>query len=56
MVRLFFYNTSLKNIFGYSINEIKGKHVSMLMPERFKLKFIEKLERFKLQEVMCKKK
>jgi PAS domain S-box-containing protein len=41
------FNNSLKNIFGYSIDEIKGKHVTMLMPERFKLKFIEKLDRFK---------
>ena len=45
--KIVLFNTSLKNIFGYSIDEIKGKHVTMLMPERFKLKFIEKLDRFK---------
>ena len=41
------FNPSLKNIFGYSIDEIKGKHVSMLMPDRYKRKFIDKLDRFK---------
>ena len=45
--KIVLFNTSLKNIFGYSIDEIKGKQVTMLMPERFKLKFIQKLERFK---------
>jgi PAS domain S-box-containing protein len=45
--KIVFFNNSLKNIFGYSIDEIKGKQVTMLMPERFKMKFIEKLERFK---------
>jgi PAS domain S-box-containing protein len=41
------FNPSLKNIFGYSIDEIKGKHVTMLMPDRYKQKFIDKLERFR---------
>ena len=45
--KIVLFNPSLKNIFGYSIDEIKGKHVTMLMPERYKQKFIDILERFK---------
>ena len=45
--RIVLFNPSLKNIFGYSIDEIKGKHVTMLMPDRYKQKFIDKLDRFK---------
>ena len=41
------FNPSLKNIFGYTIDEIKGKHVTMLMPDRYKEHFITKLEKFK---------
>jgi len=46
--KIVLFNPNLKNIFGYSIDEIKGKHVTMLMPDRYKQKFIDKLERFKL--------
>jgi PAS domain S-box-containing protein len=45
--KIVLFNPSLKNIFGYSIDEIKGKHVTMLMPDRYKQKFTDKLERFK---------
>ena len=45
--KIVLFNPSLKNIFGYSIDEIKGKHVTMLMPDRYKQKFIDKLDRFK---------
>ena len=45
--KIVLFNPSLKNIFGYSIDEIKGKHVTLLMPERYKQKFIDNLERFK---------
>ena len=41
------FNPSLKNIFGYEIDEIKGKHVSMLMPNRYRKGFMDKLEKFK---------
>ena len=34
-------------MFGYGIDEIKGKHVTILMPERYKKQFINKLEKFK---------
>ena len=34
-------------LFNYNIDEIKGKHVTMLMPDRYKQKFIDKLDRFK---------
>jgi PAS domain S-box-containing protein len=45
--RIVLFNPSLKNIFGYGIDEIKGKHVTMLMPDRYKKDFITKLEQFK---------
>jgi PAS domain S-box-containing protein len=45
--KIVLFNPSLKNIFGYSIDEINGKHVTMLMPDRYKQKFTDKLERFK---------
>ena len=41
------FNQSLKNIFGYDIDEIKGKHVTMLMPDRYRKDFTDKLETFK---------
>jgi len=46
--KIVLFNPSLKNIFGYEIDEIKGKHVTMLMPERYKKNFINKLDKFKL--------
>jgi PAS domain S-box-containing protein len=45
--KIVLFNPSLKNIFGYHIDEIKGKHVTMLMPDRYKQRFIDKLEKFK---------
>jgi PAS domain S-box-containing protein len=45
--KIVIFNSSLKNIFGYEIEEIKGKHVTMLMPDRFKQNFLDKLEMFK---------
>ena len=45
--KIILFNPSLENMFGYSIDEIKGKHVTMLMPNRYKQKFIDKLDRFK---------
>jgi len=45
--KIVLFNSSLKNIFGYGIDEIKGKEVTMLMPTRYKKNFRDKLERFK---------
>ena len=39
-------NPSLKRIFGYDIDEIKGQNVTMLMPERYKKDFETKLQNF----------
>ncbi|UTB33488.1 MAG: PAS domain S-box protein [Methanobacterium sp. ERen5] len=39
-------NPSLKRIFGYDLDEIKGQNVTMLMPERFKKDFETKLQNF----------
>ena len=44
--KIVLFNHSLKNIFGYDNDEIEGKHVTMLMPDRYKQKFIEKLDKF----------
>ena len=41
------FNPSLKNIFGYTIDEIKGKPVTMLMPDRYRKDFMDNLEKFK---------
>ncbi len=40
------FNSSLKRIFGYDLDEIKGRHVTMLMPDRYKNDFTRKLEKF----------
>ena len=34
--KIVLFNPSLKNIFGYDIDEIKSKHVTMLMQDKFK--------------------
>lgn len=39
-------NPSLKRIFGYNIDEIKGHNVTMLMPGRYKKDFEMKLQHF----------
>jgi len=39
-------NSSLKRIFGYSLDEIKGQNVTILMPERYKKDFENKLQKF----------
>ena len=44
--KIVLFNHSLKNIFGYDNDEIEGKHVTMLMPDRYKQKFIDKLDKF----------
>jgi len=45
--KIILFNPSLENMFGYSIDEIKGKHATILMPDRYKKQFIDKLDRFK---------
>ena len=44
--KIVLFNYSLKNIFGYETDEIEGKHVTMLMHDRHKQKFIDKLDKF----------
>lgn len=39
-------NPSLKRIFGYDFDEIKGQNVTILMPERYKKDFETKLQNF----------
>jgi PAS domain S-box-containing protein len=45
--KIVLFNPSLENMFGYGIDEIKGKHATILMPNRYKKQFIDKLDRFK---------
>ena len=45
--KIVLFNPSLENMFGYGIDEIKSKHATILMPNRYKKQFIDKLDRFK---------
>ena len=44
---IMFFNNSLTNIFGYTKEEITGKSLTILMPERFRNNYLEELEKFK---------
>lgn len=44
---IIFFNNSLKTIFGYEAGELSGKPLTILMPGRFKEKYLSELERFK---------
>ncbi len=44
---IIFFNNSLTTIFGYTKDEITGKPIAILMPERLKNKYFEELKRFK---------
>jgi PAS domain S-box-containing protein len=45
--KIVLFNSSLKNIFGYETDEMIGKQVTMLMPDRYKKIFCANLEKFK---------
>ena len=45
--KIVLFNPSLENMFGYGIDEIQGKPVTILMPDRYKKQFVKKLEKFK---------
>jgi PAS domain S-box-containing protein len=45
--KIVLFNPSLENMFGYGIDEIKGKHASILMPDRYKKQFTNKLGKFR---------
>ena len=45
---ILFVNDSLGTIFGYSREEIIGKNLTVLMPNRFKKDYLSELERFKV--------
>ncbi|MBI5679893.1 MAG: PAS domain S-box protein [Methanobacterium sp.] len=44
---IIFFNNSLETIFGYQKDELKRKPLTLLMPERFKDKYLDELKRFK---------
>lgn len=43
-----YFNQSLEKIFGYSQEELTGKPLTILMPERFRINYTQELERFKV--------
>jgi len=45
---IIFFNNSLTEIFGYKEEELKGKPLTLLMPERFRKEYLNGLEEFKL--------
>ncbi|WP_052374118.1 PAS domain S-box protein [Methanobacterium sp. SMA-27] len=44
---IIFFNNSLTKIFGYTKEQLKGKPLTLLMPERFKKNYLNELEKFK---------
>jgi PAS domain S-box-containing protein len=44
---ILFFNNSFKTIFGYSSEEIQGNPLTMVMPDRLKKSYMEKLEHFR---------
>lgn len=44
---IIFFNDSLTTIFGYTKDEITGKPLTILMPERFKNNYLEELRKYK---------
>jgi len=44
---IIFFNPSLTKIFGYKKEEMKGKPLTILMPERFKKQYLDELQKFK---------
>lgn len=44
---IIYYNNSLNNIFGYTGGELKGKSLTLLMPERNQEIYIKELEKFR---------
>ncbi len=43
---IMFFNNSLTTIFGYTKEEIIGKSLTILMPERFRIDYLKELEKF----------
>ncbi len=44
---IIFFNNSLSKIFGYTKEELTGKPLTLLMPERFKKIYLNELQKFK---------
>ena len=44
---IIFFNNSLTKIFGYSKEELSGKPLTLLMPERYKKIYLNELQKFK---------
>jgi len=44
---IIFFNNSLSKIFGYTKDELSGKPLTLLMPERFKKDYLNELQKFK---------
>jgi PAS domain S-box-containing protein len=46
--KILFCNKSMSTIFGYHCNELIGKNLTILMPDRFKDNYIKGIENFKI--------
>jgi len=44
---ILFFNNSFKNMFGYSSEEILGKPLTMVMPERLQKSYLDELKHFR---------
>lgn len=44
---ILFFNKIIKNMFGYSSNELTGKNLTILMPDEFKKHYLMQLKEYK---------
>jgi PAS domain S-box-containing protein len=44
---ILFFNKILKTLFGYSTDELSGKSLTMLMPDKFRKGYLNELENYK---------
>ena len=45
---ILFFNKILKNQFGYSRDELTGKNLTILMPDKFRKRYLKELEDYKI--------
>jgi PAS domain S-box-containing protein len=44
---ILYFNKIIKTLFGYSTEELAGKNLTILMPEKFKDKYLNELKKYK---------
>lgn len=45
--KILFFNKSVENIYGYTANEVEGKNLTMLMPERSRQSYKDYLNKYR---------